>query len=601
MIAQDAFLLPDLYWGTVGAPHSDALVPWLHGALSYYFSDRPPTSLYRPTVGIFFASILSIFFDTRAIPLFYSSVAVLLVARSFHWLSERNTVAVCLLIAMTSFGYADFFSSVAPWTLMTDFSAWLFTLAGLLLSLQVLESRRGEWLALAILPLGISAAIRGPMLVGGIAILVLALFRLRHARHGARNAALATVALFLPFLVDIAIQRTHGVINNGLTAMYCFYAEPAGAGTYSPACWSSFVALKPEGTRIFADYLAFLISPLGMAQTLSGLGNIWSRATLPILGFLPVLVIACAVYALACFRSGPRDFGQVRHLTGAPVGLFALMLAGNGFLPELLVLAAAIVAFQWWPRHAMRDRSMQLIRIAAAVIVLVVAAHLANSISGSGFFALCVGLGIPYAAWRLRSVWVAGLYAAYFASAVFLAVLGLVFGRLIETFSFALHLAFLIAVVELLRRPPVQPTSRPEGAIDRPSILGVAAALGFLYSATFLPSLPEKREIRKHFEEEARNGHFAIKVSSEQRLNLSLYVLGTGNLVYSEYDTGRPGAIVRFARIVGADGGPPEYMNESRSRPVCFVKQAGADPWGGRPACRDAGTSRIFRRAFPAA
>src|SRR5438132_14078960 len=62
------------YYGSTRAPHSDALSIWLHGSLSYYFDNVPTTGLFRPTVGLFYGSLLSSWgsFHIHWLPAFFA-------------------------------------------------------------------------------------------------------------------------------------------------------------------------------------------------------------------------------------------------------------------------------------------------------------------------------------------------------------------------------------------------------------------------------------------------------------------------------------------------------------------------------------------------
>jgi hypothetical protein len=47
-------------FGTAWAPYSDSLGPWLEGAITFLFGQSTPNYLYRPTVGLFWGSILAL-------------------------------------------------------------------------------------------------------------------------------------------------------------------------------------------------------------------------------------------------------------------------------------------------------------------------------------------------------------------------------------------------------------------------------------------------------------------------------------------------------------------------------------------------------------
>src|SRR6476646_10736553 len=58
-------------FGTAWAPYSDALGPWLEGGFSFLLGLSPPTYLYRPTIGLFWGSILAAIESVAGIPLFF--------------------------------------------------------------------------------------------------------------------------------------------------------------------------------------------------------------------------------------------------------------------------------------------------------------------------------------------------------------------------------------------------------------------------------------------------------------------------------------------------------------------------------------------------
>lgn len=57
--------------GVASAPYSDALGPWPQGSMSYYLHGVPATQLYRPTIGLFFGTIISATQSIAAVPIFW--------------------------------------------------------------------------------------------------------------------------------------------------------------------------------------------------------------------------------------------------------------------------------------------------------------------------------------------------------------------------------------------------------------------------------------------------------------------------------------------------------------------------------------------------
>jgi hypothetical protein len=186
--------------------------------------------------------------------------------------------------------------------------------------------------------------------------------------------------------------------------------------------------------------------------------------------------------------------------------------------------------------------------------------------------AAVLAIGLPLWAWLRRSVWIGGLYIAFLASCAFMASVGMTFDRLVVTFAFALHLAFLLTLVESVA-PAAAPASAPAKARpDRLTSGTLLLLIAMLYAGNSLVDLPRKAELKKRFKDEVHQRQAAIKISSEQRYDRSLYQLGDGNLVYTPYSQEPIGSVIQFSHMIGADGGPAVFGNDSLSRPARFIQ-----------------------------
>ena len=96
------------YYGTIFAPHSDPLAPWLNGGITYYLDEIPHNYLYRPSVGVYVSSFLTLgnFYWIPYFILFY-----FLFQMSF--LLYVSSLRLCLagLISLLYFGvfHSDYF------------------------------------------------------------------------------------------------------------------------------------------------------------------------------------------------------------------------------------------------------------------------------------------------------------------------------------------------------------------------------------------------------------------------------------------------------------------------------------------------------------
>ena len=252
------------YYGTARAPHSDALEPWLHGTLSYYFHNVPIPYLYRPTVGLIFGSLLSSFGSLHIhwVPVFFAFL--LLGSLAFYFWCAESAAAVPVALWLL-FSAAQFDEVLAPLnigTLQVDFPSFVITSAGLLLLLLAFMHRPPSLVAagVAFFLLGMSATIRGPLLLGGPVLLLGAIYLL--CRGGrARGIPLISACFFVPIMFDWAIQRSYDLVNNGIIVCFSFYSAPEH--TWTPAASAAYELAKPSASEVAARYVTFVFSPEG--------------------------------------------------------------------------------------------------------------------------------------------------------------------------------------------------------------------------------------------------------------------------------------------------------------------------------------------------
>lgn len=519
IVWQESSVLPMRIFGTPSVPHSDALGPWLHGAVTYAFLDQPLWYLYRPTIGIFFASILSLHFDTRAIPAVFIVAAIAFLASMFHRLPARITLALVLWLVITAIGYPKYFANTAPWTLTIDFPAFFFTFAGTLLGLRALEQRLPGQLIAAFGILGLAAALRGPMLLAGPVLAVAAINALRVHPRRLPILLFAAVAFVAPFVVDVVIQRAGNIVNNGILSLYCFYGDPTGS--YTMDCQSVYQSLQPTTVQILRGYFTHLTSWYGLRQVGNNLYTCLAYATTALTtGLFPLAAIAAIATLAARIASGTAS-ATARQLAVATAGLSGL----------------AVILFG-------------ITRLDSSV--------------GTALATVIIPGAVAVAAWHRRSSQSALLLAMFLAGAVFLALLGLVLERLIETFSFMLQLAFLIVALDMLG---LADDETPPIATDRTVTMALLVLVGTLYAGHTVLDPP----LKMTYLLEVRNQPAAIKIAADRRFDRSLYFLGNGHFVYTRHDGNAIGSVVRYSAMTGADGHATAFDNASLFRPAVFI------------------------------
>jgi hypothetical protein len=520
-------------FGTARVPLSDALEPWLHGTLSYYFHHEPTPMLYRPTVGLIFSSLLSSFGSLHLewIPVFFACFLLATLILYFWSAPPALAAPVVLLLVFSALEFGKVVAPLNVGTLQVDFPSFVLTLSGLLF-LILAFSRHPVSLAaasVAFLLLGMAAAIRGPLMLGGPVLLLGAIFLLY--RSAQRRGILLLGACFLfPLIVDWTIQKSHGLVNNGLVACFSFYSDPLH--TWTAAANAAYESLKPSSSEVLGRYLGFVSSPEGL--------KVVSRYFFHQLHSDASLLVA------------PRNYVVVL------LALICLPIMSGGWCTQRSGENEAP------PRHRVAFRRMLITRVVVPCLFLFL---IALSPWAGGL--LAGGL----VAWMIvTSIWLRLHYAAaclltYSLSLLFLSLLGFAWlPRISLTTSFCLPLGLYFF---LLQNPAGVVEARPTRPLFTSSI-AAAGILLWLYGANFLIPTPVKRI----FHEKIDGRSAAIKISDGPEFDRSLYYTGDRQLLYTLVDSSPLGTVREYRRIETPSGQnpepPPAGSNSSFRAPVKF-------------------------------
>ena len=486
-----AFQMPDNMlqptYGTAWAPYSDALSPWLEGALAFLFGYTPPPYLYRPTIGLFWASIIAMTGRVEMIPIVFSAwlLALGLVVVLGRDSDLRRAMAVALLVCALHFDTT--LRYLFPATTNLDLAAFAITTTGLVL----LVSGRGRSalpaLLVGCLCLGLVAAIRGPMMLAAVPILAIRLFVVERVSWRVVAAALCVFAL--PSALDIGMQRTLGSVNNGLAALYCTYSDPSHS--WNSTCHYEYLAKKPPGAEVVGNVARNLVSAEGLTRFTNTMGY---RIT--------------------------RDLSTLTTVWSL-----------------VLLLAAGVLA---WAAGGGRGVYSPLWRAAAAVTAL---AAVRLGIGGHWGAIGCVVAALGAAA-ALRLWRTAILLVAYLLCTSYLVIVGLHSDRLQTTFIMALLIGTALAIVETRGGLAQAPEGPPARAALLPA--AVVTVLVFLYAGSFIGT----SRLRETFASQVlgRPG-VALKIGGDARIDRSLYIIADRRLIYTRHDALEVGATRRFGKL----------------------------------------------------
>lgn len=479
-------------FGTAAAPRSDALIPWLHGALMLHFLGEPPAYLYRPTIGLFFGSIIAATGRVEAVPAFFCALVVAAFAAGALRADRALRISTILWAAFVVVAWRGTLANLMPAVLTIDAAALGFGLLGCLVVVGARPREAAFDAVVGALLLGIAAALRGPMLLAGpVVALPLAWRLLRHERRAGVVAGMA-LAFALPQVVDAVLQRHFGIVSNGLEALYCVYAHPAH--TWNSDCGNVFRARLPSALEVARGFGDFVASPEGVAFFGRG---ILARATLD-----------------------------------------AQLVGARGFIAAL----AGVMAWAWF---ALRDTGAPRRPLAASAVVVALLAAIARLSPGHAASALLVAtialasVAVWTGRWRGPA-----LVSAYWAANVFLALVGLMFyERLAATMSFLLYLGLFLVVADCAAPDAAPATARKPS----PSLAAAACAVVALYAASPLFD----SGLRQAYRAQVDGRPAALKLADEPRLDRSLYFGGDRTLFHTRRDAVPVGAVRTFRSLDG--------------------------------------------------
>lgn len=527
------------FYGTARAPHSDALTSWLSGTLGFYFDGVSHNALVvRPWIPVMFSSILTLTGSVGAMPLVFAGLYAAALLAVFPLLGGRGRLALTLLAGLLLATRDRLIAPLWPDTLNTDFPAFALTTAGLLLTLVPLGSapaepaggRRENGVAPSVLAmmlvgwlfLGFAAAIRGPALLFGPALLALTLLRVRIGwgawRPALTAAGLAGVAFALPLLGDGMLRAAVGSVSQGLVALYAFYTDPSHNLTNE--AYFRFVAEQPGAAEVLRTYIAFLLSAEGRS----------------------------AVLGIALERIGFD--GDFLLATGFPALLAGAWLAG-----------AALDAAdpERGPRRALLDPA-KLALLALALAAMIGAPGLSPAGVALGLTAVTLLGGAA----RGRAV-PAGFALVYLLGTLFVVLTGgKLLNRVVHSYVLALYAGPLWILLGDAPRAWTLSRRRVAGVVAGAAGLTVLT----LCAAGFL--VPTAMKALYRSEVAGRNA--AIKLSEDAALDRALYYSGAREILYTRADGVPVGTVRRFSAFENPNGliGDPDQLDGLRGFNALF-------------------------------
>ncbi len=506
-------------WGGDRIGISDAAV-WQRGGFRFFFGMPVEPNLYRPTIGILYASLIALTGTARPIAL----VPVLLfptLALLVFWICGRRDRLLCLAIFSTLLltFHSQFSSAYASiGTCMTELLIVDLTLVAIFL---IASAMRGEQIlflpaAAGLTLLGMATAVRGLPLAGGALVLVGISFR--YARFlGWRLGALWLIFM-APFLFDLFLQRHFGIRSNALQIIYVFIQPPH---TWVQATHWAFLRSHTPDSRVIGMFVNFMLRKDGVPTVLDLMATA-AQNQMRSVQHGPWFFCLAALVSFGRRTSAGRNL----RLKVANLGLMVLVLNGDVFERRIFLAWLAIMALV-----AFRKR-MPLTLVS-----------------------ICLYLGC------------ATLYVITCTPGG---------ERTASTFQFALYMACLSFGWELS-------ASKGSYGFSATAPVHVARGTLALAAWLYLGFLVVPHSIRRVYASEVKGKSAALKLASVEALDRSLYIQGEGITFLTKKDESPPGTVVRYRKLEAPDP-PASLTNDpgmekmqimfeaSRQNPCSFVR-----------------------------
>ncbi|MFZ4698550.1 MAG: hypothetical protein ACOYMG_00725 [Candidatus Methylumidiphilus sp.] len=520
-------------FGTASAPYSDPIL-WLEGGLSFLFGMQPKDYLYRPTIGLFWGSILAVTSRVEMIPIFFVCWAFIFLAGTLLLARDpslRKALIIWLAFSAICFPQTWLWLNIA--TTAIDFAAFTLTLSGVILLIYNPTRRLMpiEVLVAASLCLGIAAAIRGPMMLGG-SVMILARVALM-SNNRLRTGLITGLVFIVPIALDMVLQRYYGIINNGIIGLFCVYSDPSHSWT--PNCNNVFLEKKITGGEVMRGYARFLFSAAGLQYIFDSTVQRVSQD----LAILQQKAVYTLILVAGLFSSPPT-----RHIR--------MPSQGNGGED------------QGFPRLAikgLKDSWSNLIKALVVVGSLLILKQISGPFAWSGTVWLALGLYVAVMGQNWRSTL---CFCGYLAGTFFLCLIGLwAHERLQGTFSFMLYLGTALLITDTYNKRNSDTDSPRNSGV--PLAWAILGAVVFLYVGNF--AFPNKLR-QTYLGEVYGRPMSAIKLSDDVRIDRSLYYTGDRQPIYTRHDRFPIGATRHYRKLAFES----IYWNASFLQPNAFLE-----------------------------
>lgn len=331
------------YFGTYHSPFSDALGPWLHGALEILFKGETPYYLVRPLVSFYIGSVYNLFGSIEAYA-WWNCLLMIGLSVSLQVMNLQQKFIQLLFLGLLV-SASGFILNTYPTRLMPDFPSLIFTFFGSIFIAEAFKNNKpATYVSYAgFLMLGLAAGIRGTQLP---LIIIFFFYWVFYFIRKKPLVVLVSFVLFcLPTLIDVLLRKFLELRDTGFINLYCFYTDPEHNCGYNQEVNELYALNSPSNSEVFKTYMSYVFFDEGLKHILQNTFGVLAKNICLVPKFW---LISLGVFGIGLWQQKIKG-NYIKYLFWSLhliiVPLIFKLLYDSGWYPWYLVLVYCLLVY----------------------------------------------------------------------------------------------------------------------------------------------------------------------------------------------------------------------------------------------------------------
>lgn len=331
------------YYGTYHSPFSDALGPWLHGALEILFKGEVPHNLVRPLVSFYIGSIYNLFGNIEAYA-WWNCLLMIGLSVSLQLVNLQQKLIQLLFFGLL-ISASDFILDVFPTRLMPDFPSLIFTFFGSIFIAEAFKNNKSAtYVSYAgFLILGLATGLRGTQLP--LIVIFFFYWTFYFIRKKPLMVLFSFILFCLPTLVDVLLRKFLELRDTGFINLYCFYTDPAHDCGYNQEINQLYALESPSNSEVFKTYMNYVFFGEGLKHILQNTFGVLAKNMCIVPKFW---LISLSIFGIGLWQEKAKSNYIKYLLWGVHLLIIPLIfkfLYDSGWYPWYLILTYCLLVY----------------------------------------------------------------------------------------------------------------------------------------------------------------------------------------------------------------------------------------------------------------